>query len=180
MTDHTAGSLGRGLVLEERLPLRWRAAGPAGMTAVHLQHDNEATLRALLSLDQHHIEVGEEGTEVAHELERLESKLNLVLDLLGQVLAHQLDIPPAVPVWLAAHQVEWQGEPPAAPGGGVLELYLSTRYPRPLYLPATLHAAGGGRVRATFGELGEPVQDLLEQLIFRHHRRQIAATRRGA
>jgi hypothetical protein len=34
-------------------------------------------------------------------------------------------------------------------------------------------------VRAVFDDLGESVQDLVEKLIFRHHRRQIAATRRG-
>jgi hypothetical protein len=55
-----------------------------------------------------------------------------------------------------------------------------TRYPRPLWLPATVQGVADGRVRAVFGDLGETVQDLIEKLIFRHHRRQIAATRRGA
>ena len=42
----------------------------------------------------------------------------------------------------------------------------------------TATTSSGGRARAEFDDLGEHVQDLLEKLIFRHHRRLIAASRR--
>lgn len=179
MTDPSTESFGTVLVLEESLPLRWRVSEtPAA--APHLLLSNEETLRVILSLDEHHVEASDENPEFAQEVQRLESKINLILELVSQVLARQLQLPEALPVRLSAHDIEW--ETAAAPAAGtplLLEIYVCVRYPRPLYLPATVQTASAGRVRAVFNDLGESVQELLERLIFRHHRRQIAATRRG-
>lgn len=179
MTNSTPESLGSGLVLEDRMPLHWRASEmPSGEP--HQQQANEETLRVILSLEEHHVEASDENPEFAHEIQRLESKINLILELVSQVLARQLQLPEALPVWLSAHKIEWQavGAVPAAGSPVLIEAYVCPRYPRPLYLPATVESAVSGRVRATFDDLGMPVQDLLEKLIFRHHRRLIAATRR--
>jgi hypothetical protein len=179
MTE-TPDSLGTGLALDERLPLRWLPApAPAELPAV--QQANEETLRIILSLDEHHaVEAGEDNAEIAQELVRLESKINLILELVSQVLVRQLDLPAAVPVHLSAHAIEWPADAPPGAADGLVELYVCPRYPRPLRLPARLEPAAGDTRRARFGELGEAVQDLLEKLIFRHHRRRIAATRRGS
>ena len=180
MTDQTQESLGTGLVLQDRAPLRWRPAQDAEDSS-RLQLANEETLRVILSLDAHHVEAGDEHPELAHDVERLESKINLLLELVGQVLARQLQIPEAVPVRLSAHEIAWQSpEPVPTTGDGIVELYVCTRYPRPLHLPVRFRPAGlHGWAQASLGELGEPVQELIEKLIFRHHRRQIAATRRN-
>jgi hypothetical protein len=179
MIESTPESLGSGLVLEDRLPLRWHAF-VSPVTSPHQHLSNEETLRVILSLDDHHVEASDENPEFAHEVQRLESKINLILELVSQVLARQLQLPEALPVRLSAHEIEWQTASALASGSPVLlEIYVSPRYPRPLFLPATVKDSSGGRVRAVFDGLGEPVQDLLEKLIFRHHRRQIAATRRG-
>jgi len=182
MTDHPQESLGTGLVLQDRLPLRWRSGPQQESDPVRLQLANEETLRVILSLDAHHVEAGDENPELAHEIERLESKINLLLELVGQVLARQLQIPEAVDVRLSAREIAWQSAPPApASGDGVVELYVCTRYPRPLHLPVRFRPAGQpGWTHAELRELGEPVQELLEKLVFRHHRRQIAAHRRNA
>lgn len=181
MTTHSPSSLGSALALEERLPLRWCPLESPPCDPLQRQQVNEDTLRVILSLDEHHhvTERHEEDAALAGELLRLESKLNLVLELVSQVLAHQLSLPPAVPVRLAAHRLEWQAASAAPSGSGIIELYASLRYPRPLFLPATIEGTGNGWVHAVFDDLGEPVQDLLEQLIFRYHRRQVAATRRA-
>jgi hypothetical protein len=180
MNHQSPDSIGSTLVMEEPLPLRWRAT-ETPVTAPHWQLSNEETLRVILSLDEHHVEASDENPEFTQEVQRLETKINLILELVSQVLARQLQLPEALPVRLSAHEIEWQTSTAPAPGGCVLlEIYVCTRYPRPLFLPATVQGAAGERVRAVFGDLGEPVQDLLEKLIFRHHRRQIAATRRGA
>ena len=166
--------------MEEPLPLRWRAAETAAATP-HWQLSNEETLRVILSLDEHHVEASDENPEFAQEVQRLETKINLILELVSQVLARQLQLPEALPVRLSAHEIEWLTATAPVPGSSVLlEIYVCTRYPRPLWLPATVQGVADGRVRAVFGDLGETVQDLIEKLIFRHHRRQIAATRRGA
>jgi len=180
MIEPTLDSLGSGLVLEDRLPLRWRVFETPG-AAQPLQFANEETLRVILSLDEHHVEASDENPEFAHEIQRLETKINLILELVSQILARQLQLPEALPVRLSAHEIEWQTATAPAAGSAVLiEAYACPRYPRPLFLPATVKESGGGRVRAVFDDLGTPVQDLLEKLIFRHHRRLIAAARRGA
>lgn len=179
MHDQTPDTFGAGLVLEDRLPLHWHI-NESPDAASHLQLSNEETLRVILSLDEHHIEASDENPEFAHEVQRLETKINLILELVSQVLARQLQLPEALPVRLAAHEIEWETATAPAVGSLLLiEAYVCPRYPRPLLLPATVKDSTGGRVRAVFDDLGAPVQDLLEKLIFRHHRRLIAATRRG-
>ncbi|HWR88595.1 MAG TPA: PilZ domain-containing protein [Acidiferrobacterales bacterium] len=179
MNHQTPDSIGTGLVLEDRLPLHWRVSETPG-AASHLQLSNEETLRVILSLDEHHVEASDENPEFAHEVQRLETKINLILELVSQVLARQLQLPEALPVRLSAHEIEWETAGALPTGSSVLlEIYVCTRYPRPLFLPATVQGFTGGRARAVFGDLGDVVQDLIEKLIFRHHRRQIAATRRS-
>jgi Atypical PilZ domain, cyclic di-GMP receptor len=182
MTDQTQESLGTGLVLQDRVPLRWRPAQAHEDDPVRLQLANEEALRVILSLDAHHVEGGDENPELAHEIERLESKINLLLELVGQVLASQLKIPDAVPVRLSAREIAWQSpEPTPTAGDGIVEVYVCTRYPRPLLLPVRFRPARlQSWTHADLGELGEPVQELMEKLIFRHHRRQIAASRRNS
>jgi hypothetical protein len=170
-------SLGAGLLLEDRLPLRWHALTVDAAEQQVLAHGNEETLRVILSLDDHHSESMEES-ELGPELLRIEMRLNLVLELVSQVLAQQLQLPRAVPVTLSARAARWRSTEPLAPGPGLLELYVSTRYPRPLQLPAVLAMGTAGQVEAEFSDLGPGAQELLERLIFRHHRRRIAATRR--
>lgn len=178
MHHETPDSFGTGLLLEDRLPLHWRVAVTPD-AAPQLQLSNEETLRVILSLDEHHVEASDENPEFAHEVQRLESKINLILELVSQLLARQLQLPEALPVRLSAHEIEWETATAPAVGSSVLiETYVCPNYPRPLFLPATVIDSSGGRARAEFDDLGEPVQELLEKLIFRHHRRLIAASRR--
>lgn len=175
-------SLGTRLSLEDRLPLRWRPFDSTPAELLRQQHANDETLRVILSLDEHHVEAGEDHAELAQDLARLETKINLILDLVGQVLSRQLDLPPALIVNLSSSALEWEvtATPPPARQRVLLELYVCPRYPRPIFLPATVQESPApGRSRASFDDLGEPVQDSLEKLIFRHHRRLIAASRRG-
>jgi hypothetical protein len=177
--NENPGSLGAGLTLDQRLPVRWHVDSPGEPAG--LRQANEDTLWVILSLDEHHVEIGEENVELAQEFQRLESKLNLILELMSRVLARQLELPPPTAVRLGAHSLEWESPAPPSPGSrGWLEIYLCARYPQPLCLPAVIESATPPIVRAGFVDPGEVVQDLLETLIFRHHRRQVAAARRGA
>lgn len=175
--------LGSVVTLDDLLPLAWRARSepddPEHLAS--LQAANQAVLQTILSLDEHHPELEEEPAEVAVELQRLEFKLNLVLDLLGQVLSKQLELPPRVPVRLASGHIEWKCASAPAPGTKVLvEVYLSGRYPRALVLAGIAQAATRPDfAQVSFQDLGEPVQDALEKLIFRNHRRRVALARRG-
>jgi len=179
MTE-TPDSLGSGVALEDRLPIRCQPL-PAHSDAFARQQANEEVLRAILSLDEiHRSELHEQDPALAQELVRLESKVDLVLELVGQLLVRQLFLPEAVPLRVFAGRVEWEAAAPPATGQPVLiELFICPRIPRPLWLAATVLAAPRpGWAAARFGDLGDSVQDQLEKLIFRHHRRRVAVTRR--
>jgi hypothetical protein len=180
MTE-TPDSLGSGVALEDRLPIRCQPM-PAHSDAFARQQANEEVLRVILSLDEiHRSELHEQDPALAQELVRLESKIDLVLELVGQLLVRQLMMPEPVLLRVFAGRVEWETTAAPAVGQPVLvELFICNRIPRPLWLPATMIGAPKpGWAAARFGDLGDSVQDQLEKLIFRHHRRRVAVTRRG-
>lgn len=118
---------------------------------------------------------------VAQELARLDLKVNLLLDLVGTLIYHQLDIPDTSPVRVSAAGVAWKGDVPE-PGATVyLELYIQRGLPKPLCCygevvsSAEDFAAGTAKVR--FTGLTGSAKSWLEKLIFRHHRREVAYQR---
>ncbi|GAB4356777.1 MAG: hypothetical protein Kow006_24100 [Gammaproteobacteria bacterium] len=178
------GHLGSGVVYEARLPLVWKAlkAMPEPAQLASLNDHNETVLRTVLSLEEVGSEHSEEGAGSNQELVRIEAKINLVLNLVGQLLAAQSTIPAKVPVVLSADALEWSGARlPAAEQPVLLELYLHPSYPRPLRLVGISRPAGTAsdrpNCRVEFRGLGEPAQEVLEKLIFRHHRRAVAQAR---
>lgn len=186
MTDQPLEPPTTGLVYEDHLPLHWKEVteplAAAGWPPLH--ENNEDVLRSLSMLEEHPQEIAEEHPAVAHELRRLDFKLNLLLDMVGLLVARDLALPERIAVRLTAQGLEWGTEQPPVRGVLVrLELYLSTRLPRPLLLHARiqqLQPAGQGltRVAAVFEHLSELEADWLEKIIFVHHRRQVAHARR--
>ena len=192
-------TLGSGLVYEDVLPLRWRvrefdAPGNSGAP----DDANREFLRFVSIIEEQVVQsLGDEPEEVAREILRIETKLNLLLDMVAKLLTRQVDLPRALPVRLSARGIEWfcddaalaqpscHGGPEALrPGAGIdVEIFLRPDYPRPLALPARIERlsgeAGGMRVAAAFEEFGAPVRDLLEGMIFRRHRQSVAGKRRG-
>lgn len=118
---------------------------------------------------------------LGRELQRLDLKLNLVLDLVSSLVYRQAEIPPVSPVRLSASGLRWSGDVPA-PGQTVfLELYLQRGLPKPLCCYAEVvsgpqeYEAAEARVR--FIGLCGATRDWLEKLIFRQHRREVAFRR---
>ena len=177
--------LGGGLVFEEILPLDW-APGPLpqGLELAHLNADNHQLLSAESSLSEVHVSeaLKEESPALVHELQRLEYKLNILLRLTAELAARSSPLPPAQTVRLGAEGLEWDG--PAAPAAGItglLKIYISPALPQPLKIPC---AVVGERIHDSrriaqlkFRDLSEPVVDLIEKLIFRHHRRLVKGAR---
>ena len=180
------GVLGAGIAFEGMLPLSWHDAVPVdGLRQRAAQVANEELLRILSVLEERPQELADDHPAVAQELRRLDSKLDLVLDLVGRVLAHQEPPPPAVAVRLHARDLEWvDARAPAAGNRIHVSVYLCLRVPRPLELSGRVRsvqpATNGFRTVVDIDDPGDAVADLLEKIIFVHHRRTVAQSRRGA
>lgn len=176
-----------GLVYEDRLALQWSTieVKPDAIEKAALEDSNLEVLRTVFALGDYYAEPVDEPASVAQELARLDFKLNLVLDLVGEVLSYYHELPPRIPVRLAAQGIQWEAAQAPPPQALVsIELYLNARYPRALRLLGRVQSvtplAQGLRSVVMFEDTGEAVQDLLEKIIFRHHRRSIALARRNS
>lgn len=171
-------------VLSGEFPLRWERVSPTQQEQVYdsLCDGNETTLRNYYLLDERTQEPGDERDESAPELARIEQRLNLVIELLGQVLSRSLDLPAVAPCLLSREIFEWSDQQAPAAGEWVrLAVFLHAHYPKPLVLfgqvTQVVPRAGTSRVTVQLAQLDPPVGDWLDRLIFRAHRRRVALTR---
>ena len=180
-----ASFLGDGLVFEESLPVAW-TAGPLaeGLSLARLNADNHQLLGAESTLDEVRVSeaLKDESPALLHELQRLEYKLNILLRLTAELSARNSPLPAAQSVRLASRGLEWRGEGgPMAGSTGLLQVYINPALPQALKIPATAVGDGvqdGVRVvQLRFSGLSDAVVELLDKLIFRHHRRLVAGAR---
>jgi hypothetical protein len=180
--------LGDGLIFEELLPLGFdEIALPQGLELARLNADNHQLLGAEASLEE--VRIGEalakeESPALVHELQRLEYKLNVLLRLMADLVARSSAIPPAQATRLGARGLEWTGTAaPKVGAKGLLSLYINPALPQPLRISCEVtgeRTQQGQRVaQLEFRGVSESVTELLEKLIFRHHRRLIAGARTG-
>jgi Atypical PilZ domain, cyclic di-GMP receptor len=178
--------LGGGLIFEENLPLAW-TPGPLaeGLSLARFNSDNQQLLGAEASLDD--VRIGEalkdESAALLHELQRLEYKMNILLRLVAELRSGAM--PPLQRVKIAARALEWfSAQAPAVGETGLLALYINPALPQPLKIPCCV--VGQRReddlqiAQMQFAGLSDAVVELLEKLIFRHHRRLIAGSRLAA
>ncbi len=173
---------------EDRLPLAWRPA-PADHAAEtpRLYESALTRLNAILTVGEALAsELPDEGSPRTQDLVRLEARLNLLLAMVGELLAAQRPRPAARAVRLGGSWVEWEDPHPPAVGETLaVELYLNPSLPDAVTLPAVVAAvnrpgSGQATVHATFPDLPPNVRNALEKLIFRWHRRRVAEHRRAA
>ncbi len=162
------------IALEEELPIECSApaadrGGPRGWFG------NAAVLRARLLLAQ----AAPATEDPAGEAGRLEAKVDLLIGLVASLASAGRPLPPTRPVRLEAERLSWRPFPEDAAGVGAREvrLYLVPDYPVPLQLAGEVTAAGDGWLRLGFGSLGPEADDLLGQVLFRAHRREVARRR---
>src|ERR1700737_2437134 len=175
------------LAFQDVLPLLWRPMmsrvdpGPTGSF-------DERNLRLLQAWDamEEHVPVEKQKSEdapYAAEIMRLDLKVNLLLDLVGQLLAANRPRPPASPVRFNALGAMWHatkgGTLPEAGEQGIAEIYLRDCMAEPLRLAGRVTSVTpDGHIKVKFLPMGEAVSDLIEKLAFRRHRRQIAGARK--
>jgi len=180
-----ASVLGDGLVFEDTMPVGWLAGPPPvdGLALARLNADNHQLLIAESTLDdvRPHEALKDESPAVLHELQRLDYKLNILLRLTAQLAMRQNGLPAPQAVRFSASGLEWSGAgAPASGATGLLMLYVNPSLPEPLTIPACVIDAshsGDPIARLQFTGLSETVVELIEKLIFRHHRRLVAGAK---
>lgn len=178
-----------GLAYEDEAPLRWQRLErlPAGVELQQMNAHNAHLLQADASLEEHRktLEPNDDNQPLFQELHRLEFKIDMVMRLLGSLLEQQNATPHRRKFRIHAEGVEWVAPSPAPAAGelGVLSVHINRALPYPVEFPcevmATFAVGEEMAVRAEFRGLSAGVTDLLEKLIFRHHRRQVAESRQS-
>jgi hypothetical protein len=176
--------LGDGLIFEDTMPLAWAPGPLAEDQFARLNADNQQLLAAYATLDEVRVHevLKDESPALVHELQRLDFKLNILLRLTADLAMRQSGVPPARRVRFSATGLEWIGDDAPTEGStGLLVLYVNAVLPQPLQFPATVIGGGlhkeGRTAWLQFTGLSESVVELIEKLIFRHHRRLIAGAR---
>ena len=170
------------LAYEDLLSVLWRPQS-APVPDVQAQHFAERNLRVLQACDalEEHGQLDKKDEEAPHsaDLRRLDFKLNLLLDLAGQLLAQSQPRLRPFTIRLNAMGASFTYDEGLIEGAyGVLEVMLRDIVVQPLNLPAQIVAgAPPGQTRVRFLSLGEVVADHIEKLVFRRHRRKIAGAR---
>jgi hypothetical protein len=172
------------LAYQDVLPVLWRATpAPVDIAVVNSFADrNIRVLQACAAIEEHGGTSVEKADDSPHaaDIQRLDFKINLLLDLVGQVLVMNRPRPPAVPIRFNALGAQWKGSAPLPEAGthGVAEIYLRDCVAEPLRLIGRVtNVTPDGQIKARFMPPGETIADLIEKLSFRRHRRKIAESR---
>lgn len=172
------------LAFQDLLPVTWRPmANPADRElAASFDERNIRLLQAWDAMEEHTpIEKQKpEDAPYAAEIVRLDLKINLLLDLVGQLLVSNRPRPPSTPVRFNSLGALWRaaGTLPEAGEEGIVEIYLRDCLAEPLRIAGRVtNVTPDGHIKVKFLPLGEAVSDLIERLAFRRHRRQIAGAR---
>lgn len=179
--DHTE-SLSDGITFQTTAPVDWQRIEslPVGNTQSQTASANLRLLNALNVLEdvpQEH----ESSLQNVSESVHLDAKLDLVLGMLGELLHQQAKIPETSQVTISAHTLKLaESARTELPGEGDLlrvRLFLDTRYPQALLLYGTVLSVTTAGFLLEICDLSDPVQEQLDKLIFRQHRRAIASSR---
>lgn len=171
------------LAYEDLLPLRWSPLADHQIDAVFLASCAERNLKllqAVAALEEHgQPEKTDDNAPYHADIVRLDMKINLLLDLVGQILAANQSRPQKHSLRFNAHGAIWRcsGPAPAVGDSGMLEIYLRDSIVEPLRLAGQISAIQAGEVKARFLHPGDAVANLIEKLAFRRHRRQVAGAR---
>ncbi|HEY2676450.1 MAG TPA: PilZ domain-containing protein, partial [Steroidobacteraceae bacterium] len=91
-------------------------------------------------------------------------------------------LPPAARVRMTSSALEWFGEiAPAVGETGLLSVYINPALPQPVKIPCVVagHRTLDGILvtQMRFKGLSDAVVEMLDKLIFRHHRRLVAGAK---
>ncbi|MBL4580986.1 MAG: hypothetical protein JKY29_04130 [Gammaproteobacteria bacterium] len=172
-------SFPKGLVMEGRYSFTVENIHdlPGSTALIRLDRENEKLLRAS-AIWQDPVEVEElDHDHVSLELRRQDLKISLLLDLVGELLIRQSELPSLESIQLTATSLEFSNEICAVSNGDKVKatLFLLPAFPRALQFYGDIsRSEREGFSILTFQGTSIAVQDQIEKIIFTHHRRSIA------
>lgn len=179
MSDEAWRTFSERVAYVDHLPLALLPRDPDQETAAHVEERNLQVLNTLAALEERRSEPAEDGNAVMQELQRLDNKLNVLVDIVGRLITPDGELPPRYAIRLNAVGAEIPtSQLPAQAGSYFLKVHFDACRALPLMLPVRfdpVHAYGHGFV--TLDVHGQAVQDGLERLVFRQHRRKVAEAR---
>lgn len=156
-------------------PLAWPV--PEAL-AQHLAERNAAALASVAALEERRAENPDDDSPVMQELQRLDAKLNALIDMINRVVLPADALPPRQALRFNAIGAVLPGALVPAGEALLLRLRFDVLPGVPLELPARLERRfDDGRAFVAFHALGESVAASLERFVFRHHRRKVAGAR---
>lgn len=143
---------------------------------------NLRLLQACAALEEHgQAETNDDAAPWSAEMQRIDLKVNLLLDMVGVLVANIQSRPPARPLRFNAQGLLWEiSGDKISPEGTLIqiEIYLRDSIIHPLVLTGTMESTGIETLAsARIDELPGSVADHIKKLVFRRHRRQIAGAR---
>jgi hypothetical protein len=165
--------------LEGVLPLDWVETITPQAALADVMADNATLLRALLMLDEP-LAAGDGARGDA--VQQLERRVDLLLMMTSSALRGLQPLPDEHPCVLSARRLSWASAESVGVGRRVwVRVFLRHRIPLPLVLPGLIaeESVDGDQLwhRLELEPLEPELQDDLERLVFRHHRRQVARQR---
>jgi hypothetical protein len=146
-----------------------------------MEEEAVAVMHTLLAVEEPAAHRKDEEAESSVEFQRLERKLDLVIELLSARFMADTRLP-ELNLQLSAEAARWEWTDSAAPPvpgtAGIFSVYLHRVLPRALHLPAELAIDQPGWCRARFLGLSQGLEDLLVRHVFLQHRRQLAGAKR--
>lgn len=177
------------IAFNDNLPVSWEPlpALPTEGEQHRFQRENEELLQNFLLRDEAPSQGDDDLESISgHEhFQRLETRLDLLLSLVTEMMTADGKLPPAKSVMIGAHGLRVHASEAEIADTDLekavllkIQLYLDPQFPRPLTLCAKLVDLQPQSFTVSFSPLEERLQDLLDKYVFRQHRRAIALARR--
>ncbi|VAX14251.1 hypothetical protein MNBD_GAMMA24-2024 [hydrothermal vent metagenome] len=165
------------------LALKWVVL-PETTSVASLRRNNLLTFSLLEVLGEQQ-STAHEACHSSPELQRIENKLNLLIDMFSKLCGQSQQHTAAILVRLSCKGIEWQSDTaPDEAASLLLELYPDEEMQQTLKIIARVVSveAHDGRylVRTRFTSLDEIERNYLEKWIFAHHRRMVAQSRNSS
>jgi hypothetical protein len=172
------------LAFHGEYPLEWLPlpASPDVHSLESMDTANMALLQACIASEEQPVrEKNDELTPLAHELARLDYKINLALQMLATLVSQKSQPMRPRPVRFNATGATWTALAPLPAVGdcGTLRIRLQATLPQCLELPSRVTDVDGPEVSLSYLRLSESCGEQMQRLCFLRHRKQIAGARKS-